>query len=365
MHQKYTLSELPSFLRLMLMPLAWLHSGVLRLRHAAYDRGWLPSAKGALPTIALGNLTVGGTGKTPHALLLLEVAEGFVGRGHVAILSRGHGRQTKGFREVEVTDLAENVGDEPLMMKLRRPDVCVVVGEDRVAAIDQTATRHPHIRLIILDDALQHRRLVPTVRLLLVDATQPMGRDVLLPAGRLRDLRSRAQVADACLITRWPAERALTEADRRELGVPGDLPAFSSTMVHRPSRQVAGPAWGKRPARPRAMAIAGIARPERFFDSLADRYDVVTSRAYRDHGAFPEADIDHWRGELRRTRAEVVVVTEKDLARMGPMLHAMQDIRVETIPMDAQLQRQEEFAQWLRGRLRPILGREMAEIEDI
>lgn len=349
----------------MLLPLAWLHGGVLRVRHVAYDRGWLPSSSGALPTIALGNLTVGGTGKTPHTLLLLEIAEGLVGRGRVAILSRGHGRRTKGFREVAATDLAADVGDEPLMMKLRRPDACVVVGEDRVAAIDQTAARHPHLRLIILDDALQHRRLQPSVRLLLVDATQPMGRDVLLPAGRLRDFRSRALTADACLVTRWPAKRPLTAADRRDLGVPDDLPAFPSTMVHRPSRQVAGPAWTERPERPRALAIAGIARPERFFDSIEEWYDVVARRAYRDHAPFPMADVEAWRLALREEDGQVVVVTEKDLARMGPMLNSIQDMRVETIPMDARLQEQEAFAQWLRGRLRPILGREMAEIEDI
>lgn len=349
----------------MLMPFAWLHGGVLRVRHAAYDRGWLPSQAGALPTIALGNLTVGGTGKTPHTLLLLEIAEGLVGRGRVAILSRGHGRRTKGFREVEATDQAADVGDEPLMMKLRRPDTCVVVGEDRVAAIDQTAARHPHIRLIILDDALQHRRLRPSVRLLLVDATQPMGRDALLPAGRLRDLRSRALDADACIVTRWTAERPLTEADRHDLGVPASLPAFPSTMIQGPSRQVAGPPWAERPVRPRALAIAGIARPERFFDSLEDRYHVVARRAYRDHAPFPMADVQAWRRALREDDGQVVVVTEKDLARMGPKLNHMKDIRVETIPMDARLQRQAEFSQWLRGRLNPILGREMAEIEDI
>lgn len=309
--------------RLLLLPFAALHGAVLAVRHKLYDWGVLRSAPGALPTVALGNLTVGGTGKTPHAVWLVGELEALVGAGRVAILSRGYGRKTRGFREVAATDRAADAGDEPVMMKRQLPEVVVAVCEDRLTGLDQIHSRHPHISWVVLDDALQHRRLRPTVRLLIVDATAPLRGDHLLPAGRLRDLKSRAKAADAVIVSR----DSDPPHDRQALGIPAGLPTFSTSM-----RLAAPPAEGP------VFAIAGIARPDRFFNDLAPIYEITGTRAFPDHHPFTAADA-RWIGSKCARDNARLVTTEKDWVRLSEHASLLPDNppllpRLEVEPRD-------------------------------
>lgn len=365
MLQKYTLTDLHPILRWLLLPLSGLHGLALWGRHKLYDIGCLPSATGPLPTVALGNLTVGGTGKTPHALLVLRHLEAEWGVGRVALLSRGYGRKTRGFREVDVADLAAHVGDEPLMMKRRRPEVLVAVCEDRLLGLNQIHAAHPAIRLVLLDDALQHRRLIPTVRLLLVDATQPMGRDALLPAGRLRDLRSRAATADACIVTRWPEGEALRPEDRQRLGVPLSMPAFCSVMVTDDPVPAFGDGGAPAHSLRRVVAIAGVARPQRFFEEVAEKMDLACSMAYPDHHNFETADFERWIQAVKHFKADGLITTEKDLARLTEADIVNFPVPVLVLRIEAQWNDERSFHSWLSRTLAQTIHREMAENEDI
>ncbi|MCB0795061.1 MAG: tetraacyldisaccharide 4'-kinase, partial [Flavobacteriales bacterium] len=167
-------------------PLGTIIGLVLRARHWCYDRGVLSTQVPNVPTIAIGNLSLGGTGKTPHVELVVRILLNH--RVHpIATLSRGYGRMTKGFREVRPEDAAHAVGDEPLQLKLAHPALHVFVGADRADAVQQIVTLVPGTRIVILDDALQHRRITAGLSVLLTTYAKPYCSDQILPEGTLRD----------------------------------------------------------------------------------------------------------------------------------------------------------------------------------
>lgn len=324
------------------MPAALLHAGVLWMRHMLYDVGVFSSQTGALPTIALGNLTVGGTGKTPHVLLLLEALEAIMGRGQVAILSRGYGRKTSGYREVYVGESAALTGDEPLMMKRKLPEVVVAVCEDRLTGLKRIAADHPEVRWVVLDDALQHRKLRPTLRLLLVDATQPMGKDMLIPAGRLRDLKSRAEAAEATLVSRLPSNTVvpLTAEHRQSLGISRVIPTFCSTMKMGRELHNLAPA--------RTLVICAIAQPQRFTDAVTRASSHSVAITYPDHQAFTPLHVQEWKRQMQKDNLDILVTTEKDWVRMQDLEEHMSGLRVQPVSLEAKWLPNSDFHQWLQ-----------------
>ena len=173
------------FRRLILRGLAYAFGAVVRLRHGLFDLGILPSRPGALKTIVLGNLTVGGTGKTPTTERIARDLQNIIGLKKIGILSRGYGRKTKGFHWVSSGMEAIECGDEPLLLCKNLPDVPVAVCENRLKGLRRMKADHPELEWVVCDDAFQHRRLKPTISLLLLDASQPIAADSMLPAGRL------------------------------------------------------------------------------------------------------------------------------------------------------------------------------------
>lgn len=335
------------------LPLAALYGAVVRLRHFLYDTGVLRSEYGVLPTVVVGNVAVGGTGKTPLTLLLAAEVTAWAGEGRVAILSRGYRRTGSGFRIVEVGDRAEEVGDEPLMMKRAAPGCVVAVCADRLEGVRRLKAERPGVRWVLLDDGWQHRRLRPDLAVAAVDATRPVIGDALLPAGRLRDLPSRLRTCDAAVVTRCP-EGADPRAVLRGLAVvPEGRPVWGVRAVRAvvSERALEG--------RPRVVAVAGIARPERFFEGLADRFDVCAALPYPDHARFTEADVEVWRTAVRTADAEGLVLTEKDAVRLGPLADRLVGLpllveRLEFVVDDAPA-----FRTWLHEALAavPVRGR--------
>lgn len=183
------------------VPLSWLYGMVVHIRHKLFDLKILRSEEFDIPVVCIGNLTVGGTGKTPVAELLIER---FSEHYRVGVLSRGYRRRTKGFVLSTLTSSARTIGDEPRQMKLKYPSVPVAVCEKRAEGIRLLRKAHPEIELIILDDAFQHRYVEPWVNILLMDYNNPVYRDRLLPWGRLRDTRNQIHRANFVLVTKCP-----------------------------------------------------------------------------------------------------------------------------------------------------------------
>ena len=334
---------------------AQLYGLVVRARHRLYDAGILPSQEGALPTLVLGNLTVGGTGKTPLTERLVLDLENILGKGSVGILSRGYGRDMSGFQWVTPQSTSAEAGDEPVMLARKLPHAAVAVCEDRLQGLERMRDERPELRWVVCDDAFQHRALKPTLSMLLIDSTQPIASDRLLPAGRLRDVPERALAADAIVVTRlddvhgdlratyapaFPARKPIfgthMETDPL-LAWPGDVPCANGDEDASPDR------------RERILAVAGISRPERFMDRLAGRFQVVRREAFSDHQAFTANDFKRWKRIVDSDRLHALVTTEKDVVRMP--LDGIEGVSIRYEPMHAEWQEPHELEPWLRAQI--------------
>ncbi len=340
-----------------LWPWSVLFGLVLRMRHFLYDQRVLQSKPGALPTVVLGNLTVGGTGKTPLTELLVLEMELILGQGTVGILSRGYGRDSKGFRWVETISKSTDVGDEPLMLRRKLPHAVMAVCEDRLAGLERMRAECLQLKWVVCDDALQHRSLKPTLSILVLDTTQPIAQDQLLPLGRLRDLPSRMSQFDAAIATRLQeGQDGALEAGLKAAGWPVHRVHFGTTMQPMPLRSYPtgapakdGIAHTSPSQRERILAVAGIARPERFMDRLTERFQVVRREVFADHGTFSEKDTKRWRVILESDRLQALVTTEKDVTRLDGMNTEGLDIRYE--PIQAQLIPQTPLHDWLKNQI--------------
>ncbi len=184
--------------------------GAVALRHRLYDWHIFKSESFDIPVVCVGNITVGGTGKTPAAEYIIAHLSD---RYNIALLSRGYGRHTKGYREVKRSSSYLDAGDEPLQIKLKFPDVPVIVCEKRAEGIRRIRREHPEVDLIVMDDGFQHRSVAAKVNVIIVDATRPVSSDKMLPAGSLRDIPSRLRAAHHFIVTKCPDD--MTPLDQR------------------------------------------------------------------------------------------------------------------------------------------------------
>lgn len=350
-------------LRILLAPFAWLYGAVLLLRHTLYDRGLLRSTPTPVPSIGVGNLALGGTGKTPHVELVLRTLEGVA---PVATLSRGYGRSGTGIREVQVQDDASDVGDEPLQLKRKFPAVHVFVGADRRAALEHMLEHIPALQAVVLDDAFQHRRVDAGLDILLTTWHRPWHRDALLPAGRLRDLPARARLADVVIVTKCPHLPQASEQERwrRELGLRAEQGLFFSGVEY---GQWAVGSWqlpiademdpqatdNRQPPTDNLLLITGIADPSPLVEHLRGQCKTFEHAAFPDHHRFTPADLQALATRYANFAAgpKMLVTTEKDAMRLLPLVEGspLQGLPLAVIPMKAViLNEPERFAALIR-----------------
>jgi tetraacyldisaccharide 4'-kinase len=302
----------------LLQPLAWLYGSAMALRRSAYARGWFASHRIARPVIVVGNLTVGGTGKTP---LTVWLATALRDRGYKAgIVSRGYGRSESAPRSVEPEDDWRIVGDEPLL--LRRHSGCpTVVGADRVAAAQKLVEQG--VDVILADDGLQHLRLARDFELIVVDGARGFGNERLLPAGPLREGTSRLVRADAIVVTGKPEHSSLatlaapSTSDGRSAPRDvhaGAVPALPQALEMSLEITYAMPLSGgtaqslDRFRGELVHAVAGIGNPARFFRELRRHGIEPVEHPFPDHHPFTAADLDF--GDRLP-----VLMTEKDAVK--------------------------------------------------
>ena len=301
----------------------------LAIRNKLYDRNVFKSERFDIPVISVGNISVGGTGKTPHTEMLVSLLRGDY---RVAVISRGYKRKTKGYHVVKVTDDFSQCGDEPLQIKRKFPDVVVAVCKDRALAIRKTQEEFG-VNLVILDDAYQHRKITPSCNILLVNYNRTIAGDNLLPIGRLRDLPSQTKRADAVIITKCPdfgyfdgAENeekgleAIAEQEkiwRKNLGLRQDQPLFFSTAEYCPAVPVFPGICNVRYLYSKfAVAFTGIADDRLFRSQLVSTHQVEEVLKFPDHKNFSRSDIRKIEAMARRQKEAAVITTEKDSMRL-------------------------------------------------
>lgn len=328
---------MPHLLVLLLLPFSWLYAGVMAVRNWLYDKKLKLSFAFEIPVISVGNLRVGGTGKTPHVAWL--VAELQSRGAKPAILSRGYGRITKGFRSADAAATAATIGDEPLQhYQDFGGQIPVAVAEDRRAGITQLLATHSKLTTVVLDDAYQHRRVRPALSILLTEQQRPFYTDCVLPAGRLRESRAGAHRADIVIVTKCsetlsPAQRQDIAQQVRRYAKP-NVPVLFSTYAY--GEPVALESL-KKPPSTDIVLLTGIAQPEPLRAYLgAAGYRIRHHASFGDHHAFTAADVAAVAAQLQP--GQCVFTTQKDAVRLlEPSLRmAVAQLPVFYIPITVQ-----------------------------
>lgn len=304
-------------LKCLLAPAAVLYRAGVTFRHRLFDWGILKSEKFDIPVICIGNITVGGTGKTPMAEMVID----YMSQIHkVALLSRGYGRRTKGYLEVTPGSHYRDVGDEPLQIKLKFPDTVVAVCEKRADGIRRIRAEHPEVDLIVMDDGFQHRYVEPKVNIVMIDATRPVQHDRMLPLGTLRDLPEELHRAHYFIVTKCPEKMA--PIDRRILRKVLIQVAYQQVYFTRFESFIPQPLFpdivSDEPLVQggRVIALSGIGNPKPFLATLHDRYEVVAEMTLDDHHVYKVRDLSRLRELLAKNPGAVIVTTEKDAVKL-------------------------------------------------
>ncbi|MDE7412525.1 MAG: tetraacyldisaccharide 4'-kinase [Muribaculaceae bacterium] len=308
----------------LLKPLSWLYGGVTGLRNWLFDHGVLPQEEFEIPVVSVGNITVGGTGKTPHVeYILANLSIDY----KVAVLSRGYKRKTKGFVLANSLSTPQSVGDEPLQIyKKFGKNVKVAVCENRRKGIKELLKEFPDLELIILDDAFQHRYVKPKVSILLMDFHRPIYEDNLLPLGRLRESIGQVGRADMVIVTKCPEE--LPPLEYRLVTKKLDLMPYQSLYFSRYSYGALVPVFqdddpynvslSTLSRKDGVFLVTGIANPRPLVRHLR-RYEFKVKVAhFGDHHDFSRDDINIIKERFNTLTGErkIIVTTEKDAMRL-------------------------------------------------
>lgn len=303
-------------LRLLLLPLAWLYGGVAALRRYLYRRGWLKSYTPSVPTICIGNLRVGGTGKTPHTEYIAELLSPMF---KVAILSRGYRRQTRGFVLAQRDASAATIGDEPLQYFYKFPSVTVAVDERRAEGIQKLQQQCPDLDVVLLDDAYQHLQVKAACNILITPFNDLYVNDFPLPAGNLREFRCAARDADVIVVSKTPADCDEKQQDAvlKALLPKAHQRLFFTAYEYQPLQPVTSLAQQMQLTfNDTVLVLTGIAQPEPLYQELESCGLSVVPVRFPDHHAFSAADIAHLVDLYQQEQAGAVVTTEKDYMRL-------------------------------------------------
>ena len=332
--------------RLLLLPFSFVYGLGVMARNLAFDLGIMKSREFELPVISVGNLSVGGSGKSPMTEYLIRLLKP---KYKVATLSRGYGRKSKGFRFVELTSSSSDSGDEPLQFKRKFNDITIAVCENRVEGIKRLEKDH---QLIILDDAFQHRSVRPGLSLLLFDYNEIFKFKILLPAGNLREPVWEMDRADFIVVTKTPP--LLDLSDRKHILENlnlrsqqhiffsylkyGNLIPLNSKMEVRALLSIKVTA--------QVILLTGIANPAPLLYELGGYTQHITHHSYPDHHNFSQKNISKLVSSFNRLSGDdkLIITTEKDAQRLGSkeIKELLDSLPVYYLPVEAEIHEPEK-----------------------
>ncbi len=322
-------------IRFLLFPFSLLYGLAVVIRNALFDAGWLSARKFDIPVISIGNLVAGGTGKSPMTEYLVRMLKD---RVSLAVLSRGYGRTTDGFRLVEVSTPAEIGGDEPVQMKQKFPSVTIAVAEKRVEGIERLQANH---QLILLDDAFQHRWVQPGFSILLFDYSTVYAPQFLLPSGNLREPMSGKKRAQVLVVTKTPELLASEEQERlrKRLNPAPHQHLFFSWLRYGDLTALYGGKtmlWSDLSSATEVLLITGIANPAPLLEKIRKVCPNVIHYRYPDHHTFSTKNIV----KLASAGAgKLIITTEKDAQRLRSpaLLPLVRHLPIWYLPVQAEL----------------------------
>lgn len=338
-----------------LSPLSWLYGAGVGFRNALFEVGVLKSRTYKTPVISVGNITVGGTGKTPHVEYLVRLLQD---KMRVAVLSRGYKRKSSGFIMAKSDTPMRMIGDEPYQMKQKFPHIIVAVDKKRTRGIDKLESEKKAPDVILLDDAFQHRYVKPGINILLVDYHRLIIYDKLLPAGRLREPLKGKDRADVVIVTKCPKE--LKPMDYRVITKAMDLypyqHLFFTTLDYEPLQPIF-PKVTKAPtslSQQNVLLLTGIASPRQLTKDLKPQVKSITPMTFTDHHDFTHKDVRRLNETFAAmTGPKCIVTTEKDAARLtqvdGLSDEVVKNLFVLPVRISFMLEQKEEFDNLITG----------------
>ncbi|MCW3785511.1 tetraacyldisaccharide 4'-kinase [Plebeiibacterium sediminum] len=339
------------YIRLTLFPISVLYGIIIRIRNFLFDIGKLPSKKYPLPLISVGNITVGGTGKTPLTEFLIK---SLIENYKLALLSRGYKRKTTGVIISDDKSTALDIGDEPFQIKSKFPQLLVTVAEKRVEGIDAMLELNNKPEVIILDDAYQHRYVKPGLSILVTDYNRPLWKDLMLPAGELREPISGKKRANIILVNKCPEKLSIAEQCNiiKRLNIDTDQSVYFSTIGYQNCISL----FCKNKVltdldlkEQNILLVTGIANPKpllQYVNAFSNNVDLIQ---FADHYQFKEVDLQKIEKRFNNLngKQKIILTTEKDAVRLREILKVTDSISefIWYIPIEIKLlnNQQEEF----------------------
>lgn len=324
----------------LLYPISIAYGIVLYIRNKFYDWSLFKSKKFDLPVISVGNLALGGTGKTPHTEYLIRLLQD---RFNLTTLSRGYKRKTKGFYLAQNNTTVSEIGDEPLQYKIKFNKINVAVDEKRVHGVEQILKKASQTNLIILDDAFQHRAISPGMNILITEYSNLYVDDYVIPSGRLREWKSGSERANIIIVSKTPSD--LTQTDREKIKkrlnpTPHQKVFFSYIKYGNlfPFSKSAKNFEKKNLSKNSILLVTGIAKPLPLLNSLEQEYSKINHLQFSDHHNYLQKDIDLIIKNFKAINGnnKFIISTEKDIMRLSlpEISNQLQDIPIFYIPIE-------------------------------
>lgn len=335
MGSKNILYYIFSVVRIFLYPFALIYGALVWLRNRLYDAKFFTSITFSIPVITVGNLSTGGTGKTPHVEYLIRLLQY---RYRVATMSRGYKRHTQGFLVADENSNALRIGDEPMQYHMKYPELVVSVAEERMIGIPALLQRRPDVDVVLLDDAYQHRSVKAGLTILITDYSRPFYKDHILPFGSLRESRGAYKRANIIILSKCPLDMGEAQATAIEALVkPQAYQQVFFTGIHydKPYDLITNEAVNL--AYKNIILVCGIARPEPLAAYLKSNAADVHTLSYKDHHYFVTADLEEIKTTYENWNVpnKIIVTTEKDAARLHLHMNKLRewDITIAVLPI--------------------------------
>lgn len=320
--------------RMLLFPFSLLYGLIVWFRNLLFDRGFFSSSSFNLPVIGVGNLSAGGTGKSPMVEFIIDK---FRHQFAVAVLSRGYKRKTAGYALAAGGTTALEIGDEPMQFHQKFPDIAVAVGEERIVAIPQLLHDRPDTEVIVLDDAFQHRSVDAGCDILLTDFNNLFTRDWFLPTGDLRDTKASYKRADIIVVTKCRQDMSEDERQSviKEINPLAHQKVFFTAIEYGMPYHIVSNEERAINSSTEVLLVTGIANPRPLKKYLADHSETYYEMTFNDHHVF---SIDDWKDVRKRfdsmpSAGKIILTTEKDAVRLIKFRQALSDYPFFVLPM--------------------------------
>jgi tetraacyldisaccharide 4'-kinase len=320
--------------RVLLLPFALLYGLIVIIRNWMYDKGYIRSATFNFPLICVGNLAVGGTGKSPMVEYIVNLLHH---EFKVATLSRGYKRKTKGYVLANERTTALEIGDEPMQFHSKFPDVAVAVAEERLHGIAQLLHDKPGLKVVILDDAFQHRNVVAGLNIMLTEYSNLFNYDVFLPTGDLRDERGSYKRADIIVVTKCPPDLSIENKRKtiREVEPYPHQKVFFTAIDYGMPYHIASKQQRAITEQDEVLLVCGIANPQPLKEYIFNHADTYYQQDYSDHHIFRIDDLKEIKRKYEKIDADskFILTTEKDAMRLMKFNDEIADLPLYVLPI--------------------------------